>query len=112
MPHAVVKGDEKELIVIKNLTDNFASMKKDTIIGIGTEVEEASCAETTELPSVRQIKLNNQISNEMTPYLQDLSERSKKHLNDEQIKQRNQLLIKFQNTFSKDYMDIGHFTRI
>lgn len=42
----------------------------------------------------------------MTPYLQYLSERSKKHLNDEQIKQLNQLLIKFQNTFSKDDMDI------
>ena len=35
-----------------------------------------------------------------------------KHLNDEQINQLNQLLIKFQNTFSKDDMDIGHFTRI
>ena len=112
MPHAVVKGDEKVPIVIKNLPDNFVCMKKNTIIGIGTEVEEVCCAETTELPSVRQTKLNDQISNEIPPYLQDLPERSKKHLNDEQINQLNQLLIKFQNTFPKDDMDIGHFTRI
>ena len=82
MPHAVVKGDEKVPIVVKNLTDNSVSMKKDTIIGIGTEVVEVYCAETTELPSAKQIKLNDQISNEMPPHLQDLSERSKKHLND------------------------------
>jgi hypothetical protein len=44
--------------------------------------------------------------------LTDLLERSKKHLNEEQSQQLSHLLTTYQDTFSKDDIDIDKFTKI
>lgn len=112
MPHTLVEGCEQVPVNVKNLTDRTIYLRKNTVIGIGTSVEEVYGIDITGGAEVRHIKTDEHNSSVMPPHLQDLLKRSKTHLDEEQIDQLGQLMVKFQNTFSKNDLDIGHFTKI
>ena len=85
MPHTLVEGCEQVPVNVKNLTDRTIYLRKNTVIGIGTSVEEVYGIDITGGAEVRQIKTDEHNSSVMPPHLQDLLKRSKTHLDEEQI---------------------------
>jgi len=111
MPHTVVTGSSMIPVVIKNFTD-FISFKKDSTIGTGIEIDKTLDVDN-EVPKIREVREAQVDTLSIVPsHLTDLMERSKKHLTQEQCQQLSQFLINYKDTFSKDDMDIGQFTKI
>ncbi|VDI50565.1 Hypothetical predicted protein [Mytilus galloprovincialis] len=109
-------GKKQVPVMLRNPTEQFKTLKKDFQMGIGLEIN--AVMEETDENSLKLNKIDitpkqsfglNQLREKLPTHLKELFNRSLANLNNQQSLQLATLLLKFQDIFAKDDLDIGLF---
>ncbi|CAG2209806.1 unnamed protein product [Mytilus edulis] len=110
-PNSLCKPEADMYLLVRNPTDKEATLKKKQLFGSGIEVQMLFGEERCEKYSakIRKVNTTHTGSKQLPDHLTDLYERSIRKLNEcEAVRVRN-LLLEYQDVFSKDDFDIGLF---
>ena len=111
-----IPEDGEIRLLYSNATDRYITLRKDKAIGIASEFEEIGEAiddeNEEENINVRTMSASQSTDNELPDHLKDLFERSSANLTPEETQSVHDLLIEYQDIFSKHDLDIGCFTAI
>ena len=115
IPNTIVKSGREAVVRVVNPTRAYHHLKKDTFIGIAEECD--ICEEQEESsPIVVRTATTKATSDDedrkLPDHLQDLFTRSTKHLTTEEASAFAEVLIDYEDVFSKDDFDIGCFKDI
>ena len=114
------------VLVYRNNTDKYVTLKKDDVLGVAMEFEEVmdlpvseavegKCKpeEDNEREMFNVRKISSKAENPSMPeHLKSLFENSIENLTKEEQQQVHELLVEYQDIFSKDDLDIGCFSEI
>ncbi|VDI28661.1 Hypothetical predicted protein [Mytilus galloprovincialis] len=116
VPNMLCMGKKQVPVMLRNPTEQFKTLKKDFQMGIGLEIN--AVMEETDENSLKLNKIDitpkqsfglNQLREKLPTHLKELFNRSLANLNNQQSLQLVTLLLKFQDIFAKDDLDIGLF---
>ena len=117
-PNCVNKFDQN-FVLLKNPTEKFITLKKDTDVGIGIQLdinienEDSNFKDTKEQVDIRSIEVDHitldQIKKCIPEFLKDMFENSIQNLTEEQSVVFAKFIISFQDVFAKNDFDMGSF---
>jgi len=120
MPNILTSAKEQIPVILRNTTDKFITIKKQSQVGTATEIA-SIVDDQRETPTLNIRKIEGvvvsktcekELEESLPQHIQDLFVKSKKNLTWEQSQKLAELLLYFQDIFAKDELDIGHFTKI
>ena len=104
---------------MKNLSDKYISLKKDCHVGTALEIDGVVESQDDILSAkINTVKVDKDdqdwenVYSTVPDHLKELLNKSKVHLDIKQSIELAKLLIYFKDTFAKDDLDLGHFTKI
>ena len=116
IPNVVVQGAKEVVIEVVNPSKHFHHFKRDALLGVAEECDvypEPSAGELHDVeyaPKARKALEDSRSSmsdREMPAHLKDLSQKSVKHLDTAQALKFREVLLEYEDVFSKDDFDIG-----
>jgi len=119
MPNIITIANSTVPISLKNPSNKHITLKKNCYIGTALEIKEVIENDEEVSLKARAISTNtpktenmDNVCSKVPNYLKELLKKSKQHLDAEQTIELARLLIEFQDIFSKNDLDLGHFTKI